>query len=461
VVGFDPGESEPLVAERRVLGACMISAEAVRRAIEDYQITTGHFGNHRHSTLWAAIVAAYAADTPVEPYTLARQMDPADLNRLGGVPFIRDILAEAPAALNVGYYARLILDAADARRLEEAGLRLTQAAEVDDPGRRHELAAQVRDSLSALLGAVPIGGVDATELSALLAVEDDEEYDWLVPGLLERRDRVILTGKEGTGKSTLLRQIAVQLAAGIHPFTTAPIDPVKVLLIDLENGERHVKRKLRALYLAAGKDYAPEPGLHVRCRPEGIDLLVGEDVRWLAGLVGALAPDLLITGPIYKLAGGDPTEEATARAVVKCLDRLRADVGLTLILEAHSPHASGGPRRPERPYGASLWLRWPEFGMFLAPEGELRHWRGARDERAWPHGLARGGAWPWTPVSGVHDSLWHQIRTITLEAGEYLTQRNLATLTEKSQATVSRAIREHQVEYDSLFSDQLEGPGLS
>lgn len=62
------------------------------------------------------------------------------------------------------------------------------------------------------------------ELDQFLA-EPEPDYDWLIPDILERGDRVILTGGEGAGKSTLLRQIGVQCASGIHPFTHATIKP--------------------------------------------------------------------------------------------------------------------------------------------------------------------------------------------------------------------------------------------
>lgn len=50
-------------------------------------------------------------------------------------------------------------------------------------------------------------------------------------------------------------------------------------------------------------------------------------------------------------------------------------------------------------------MGWPEFGLGLraahpdsgrpADEVDVVHWRGARDERAWPDVLFRGSAWPW------------------------------------------------------------------
>src|SRR5215207_2008289 len=85
----------------------------------------------------------------------------------------------------------------------------------------------------------------------------EPEYDWLVPEVIERMDRVIVTGDEGIGKSTLKRQVAVKCAAGLHPFSDDAIDPLRVALVDLENGQRHVRRKLRAHTLSAGENLRP------------------------------------------------------------------------------------------------------------------------------------------------------------------------------------------------------------
>jgi RecA-family ATPase len=217
--------------------------------------------------------------------------------------------------------------------------------------------------------------------------------DWLVPGLIERQDRLIITGGPGHGKSTFLRQLAIQFASGIHPFGGNPYPPIKVLLFDLENSERQVHRKIRPLRDTAAHQYAG--GLYILVRPNGLDLSRGDGAHVEAEIMAA-RPDVLITGPIYKLQGGDPNEELTAQRVARWLDGLRTTHNLAVVLEAHSPH-SYDPKKPVmRPYGASLWVRWPEFGIHLSEEGELKHWRGPRDEREWPEALMRGGRWPWT-----------------------------------------------------------------
>lgn len=238
---------------------------------------------------------------------------------------------------------------------------------------------------------------DTVELDELLGTPD-EPYDWLIEGLVERGDRVILTGLEGRGKSTFLRQFAVKAASGIHPFDDSAQPPLQVLYVDLENSRRQVRRKVGELRAAAGGAY--DGRLRFTFRPEGIDLTRTPDVAWLATVIGAHRPDLVVIGPIYKMATGDPKDEQTARVVSTVLDQLRTTHQCALLIEAHTPYADGAKsKRPERPYGASLWSRWPEFGIYLGPEGDLLHWRGQRDERAWPRKVERGQPWPWMVTS--------------------------------------------------------------
>lgn len=292
----------------------------------------------------------------------------------------------------------------------------------------------------------PLLEAKGLELGAFLA-STPPDPEWLVPGLLERQDRLILTGPEGGGKSTLLRQMGVQLASGVHPFGGEDFPPVRVLLLDLENSQRQVYPKLFSLHAAARGRYAG--GMVVTVRGEGLDLNRG-DGEILAAEVDAAKPDVLITGPAYKMVAGDPTEEGPARLVAAHLDRLRNEYGCAVILEAHSPHASNGGKRPTRPYGASLWLRWPEFGLHLAEGGELTHWRGPRDERDWPAMLRRGGEWPWSPVTRPRDLLWAKILGHCTEAGDQLSYRDLAQMTGASVGAVQKAINENRSAWDAL-----------
>jgi len=287
--------------------------------------------------------------------------------------------------------------------------------------------------------------------------EPEPDYDWLVPGLLEKGDRLILTGQEGKGKSTLLRQIGIQIASGIHPFTLDPITPARVLHLDLENPRRLVRRALHPMRLSAG-DRLTRGFFTPVIWSEGLDLRDPADEIRLIELVETIRPDLLITGPSYKLAGGDPTTEEHARQVTSIIDGLRVTHGFALLLEAHQPYAATpGARRAERPYGASLWSRWPEFGLHLADDGQLRPWRGARDERAWPAALQRGGEWPWTVVTDQRGITFARILDETRAARRELSARELSTLLGGHHSTISRAIDVNRDQYDRVLTEIRAG----
>jgi len=260
----------------------------------------------------------------------------------------------------------------------------------------------------------------APDLYEFLATQDPG-YDWIIPGLLERGDRLIWTGYEGLGKSVITRQLAIAAAAGIHPFEDRRIEPRRVLFIDCENPDRKSRRHFRRLEQTARANGFPVPegAFRIIQRPEGIDLTTEEDRAWLLERVTAHMPDLLVIGPFYRLHMADANEERAARTVVAALDAARIKADCALITEAHAGHGPGGSfARNLRPIGSSLLMRWPEFGYGIAPHPDAepdensrcRHvrvhaWRGPREERHWPPDLMWGTHeldWPWVPATALH-----------------------------------------------------------
>lgn len=245
------------------------------------------------------------------------------------------------------------------------------------------------------------------------------DYDWLIPGLLERGERFMLTGWEGLGKSMWLRMLAVCAAAGINPITFAPFRPLKVLVVDCENSDRQNRRAYGPIVgQANATGVLPRGNLRIIRRVDGIDLATEGHSAWLAERVAAHKPDVLVIGPLYKLHTDSPNDETTARKIVGALDLARAQGDCAVMIEAHAGHGEWGKNRSVRPTGSSLYLRWPEFGYGLRPVDnqsddarpncvELVPWRGPRDERQWPHLLEHGSlqnvAWPWVPAVPMNE----------------------------------------------------------
>ncbi|WP_122262192.1 AAA family ATPase [Ornithinimicrobium cerasi] len=447
--------------ERAALGAALAYPRGYPTLLAEHT-TASLFYQPAHENIWHAISALAARSAPIDPLTVGEELRRTKtLTRSGGQTYLHQLHAEAPQPEVAAYYVAEpgtgLHALAARRRAQNLALRLLNASD-DASCEPDQLLATLREHLDAETARDVHGPtLPGTDVDTFLAQADDDHYDWLIPGFLERQDRAILTAGEGVGKSTMLRQWAVQTAAGIHPFTGEHHTPAKVLLLDLENSERQTRRKLRPLRIQAGAHLDPA-NLVVVCKVDGLDLTTDTDATWLSRLVSHHQPDLLITGPVYKLAGGDPTREEDSKPAAMALDRLRAEHDLTLLIEAHSAKANGGGKRPKEPYGWSGWLRWPEFGLNLSEEGDLTHWRGMRDERDIPMHFNRGGTWPWNPVINVAEMRWMQIQRVIQDAPKKLTQREIADATKIPQATVSRVMAEHAGEVTVLnHRHELEG----
>jgi len=217
-----------------------------------------------------------------------------------------------------------------------------------------------------------------------------------------------------THNTMLARQVAILSAAGINPFTYQAMKPVVTLTIDLENPERIIRRTSRNIMNAAiartqllsGKRISAV-GAHLLIKPAGIDLIGTADRAHIEQIVDQIRPDILLLGPLYKafVDSGTRTSEAVAVDVAKYLDYIRDTYNCALWLEHHAPLGNASTREL-RPFGSAVWSRWPEFGISLKPDpsalGEyvydVGHFRGARDERAWPTKMRRGKLFPFEVV---------------------------------------------------------------
>ena len=242
-----------------------------------------------------------------------------------------------------------------------------------------------------------------------LEEETDDSYDWLIPGLLERQERVMVVAAEGVGKTMLARQVAILCGYGVNPFTFQRMPRIRTLTVDLENPERIIKRTSMSIVGAArSMGYERNGDNHLLMKPDGLNLLSVSDRMILEEHIETVKPDLLVMGPLYKafLDPGTRTSEAVAIEVAKYLDKIRAVYGVALWLEHHAPLGQSMTSRELRPFGSAVWSRWPEFGLALQPDPmatseyvyEVNHFRGARDLRPWPKSMKRGKKFPFEVI---------------------------------------------------------------
>jgi 5S rRNA maturation endonuclease (ribonuclease M5) len=250
------------------------------------------------------------------------------------------------------------------------------------------------------------------EWETFLEETDKDTYEWVIPGLIEKQERVIIVAAEGVGKTMLARQVAILSSVGVHPFTFQPMAPIRTLTIDLENPERIIRRTSRWIMKRAqqfardraARGTAIRSDAHLMIKPSGMDLMTPSGRSLFEQTVDEVRPQLLCVGPLYKSYAdtGTLTSEALAVEVAKFFDYIRDVYDCALWLEHHAPLGQSSTSRELRPFGSAVWSRWPEFGLALSPNQtsgteyvyDVRHFRGARDRRPWPSKMKRGVQFP-------------------------------------------------------------------
>ena len=236
---------------------------------------------------------------------------------------------------------------------------------------------------------------------------DVEPYEWIIPNLLERMDRVIIVAAEGVGKTMLGRQMSLLSAGGINPITRVKMDPIRTLFLDFENPERIIRRTSKPMYQQLRKQnpYLINIPAALYTKPDGINLLTEPNQTLIEQIVQQTRPDLIVAGPLYKMYidPGGRTSESVTTEIAMWLDHLRTTYNCALWLEHHAPLGSSQGGREMRPFGSSVWSRWPEFGIGILKDPtiphryELKPFRGGREEREWPTALHRDDIYPFRP----------------------------------------------------------------
>jgi replicative DNA helicase len=384
--------------EKAVIGSVLLDSSVLPFAMAE--ISSNDFLDPELEVLWQGMIRMRTTGEPIDTLTVSGNMTAWGVKRLTAADLWK-MIDTVPHAHSVASYAKQVRDNSLRRALVDAGRNILDGANSgEQPG---EVIANTINSLREVQRGATGKDLQAKALIEVLDGVDD--YDWVIPGLLERKDRFVLTGTEGAGKSTFVRQLAVLSAAGIHPTTFEQIDPVKTLIVDAENTEQQWRRATRSMADKASRIGTVDPRLTVRlaCSPR-LDLTRDAHLGQVHRLIDEHEPDVLFVGPLYRLTSRAINNDDDAAPLLSALDTLR-DRGVALVMEAHAGHALGsGGEREMRPRGSAALMGWPEFGMGIRQSKldptsfDVVRWRGDRDQRAWPRFMRRGGDWPWTPT---------------------------------------------------------------
>ncbi len=138
-----PPQQNP-AAEKAVLGAILLNPATIDALTGELQ--PSDFYDPRHETIWTAAHDLHAdPNITLDTITLGEHLRQAgELQRIGGAPYLLDLMQACPLPGNATYYARLIRDAARLRSIEAAATRLHQVARQATPDNiNHALATSL------------------------------------------------------------------------------------------------------------------------------------------------------------------------------------------------------------------------------------------------------------------------------------------------------------------------------
>jgi replicative DNA helicase len=381
--------------EKATVGAVLLDSNVL--TLLDGVVTAHDFGDMQFSLLWDGIQGMRSRREPVDVITVGAALLGWGVKTVTGAD-LHTFVSSVPHAMSARQYAAAVREDAMRRNVRQVAATMLQTVDAN-PGRT---LADGLNQLRDVQNAHELKKFNVTTLADILSTEDS--FDWVVPGLLEKRDRLLVTGGEGSGKSTLVRQLAILAAAGLHPLTFKPMKPVQVLVVDAENSEAQWRRASRGVAKQAKLYGSHDPGdVRISCTPR-MDLTRDADLGQLHRLLDDAMADVVVIGPLYRLIPRAINGDDDAAPLLAALDTIR-DRGCALVIEAHAGHAlNQGGERDLRPRGSAALMGWPEMGIGIrlpkpgSDVFEIVRWRGDRDRRDIPGGIMKGGDWPWTPV---------------------------------------------------------------
>jgi replicative DNA helicase len=159
-----------LGAERQLLGALLAAPQHVDDVTGIVQ--PEDFYRPGHEAIYRAILLLWSRNDPVDPKLVGDQLRiSGDLPRVGGLPYLAEIVSHLLTAANATYYAEIIARCSAQRALVKAGQRITQLATAGDVEDVGEVQARAR-----------------AELDAAITIRNRDRVEWAHDGIVELID---------------------------------------------------------------------------------------------------------------------------------------------------------------------------------------------------------------------------------------------------------------------------------
>lgn len=365
-MGTDVKWARDEASERVVIGCCLRDSGALGLAAE--RLTPAHFFRDSYGLIFRAALELRRREIPVNVYTVGRHLQDGDaLRDAGGTVTLAGIVDELETLINddaspalVGFAIEKVIEAREKHQLA-AALRAADVRVRNNGLPVAVLRSQIGHDLEELgvFSAAPGAGLGGFALHRVsvedLDVDHPPEGRYLIRPILAVGNIALLVGRWGFLKTWLILDlILAAITGGVAwgRFTFA--QAIRVVLVDEENGEGLILRRLAALARGRGITTAEFPAL-VRERlriyaDSGFNFRNPAAVELLRHEIGTFGAELLLLESLVRVQRADD-ENASAEANALFLDGLRpiAHGQGTAVLVTHHVRKRSGQQGMNEP----------------------------------------------------------------------------------------------------------------
>jgi len=218
-------------AERSVLGAMLISRDAIAGAIQ--HLGEAAFYREAHRRIWRAIVALFDRNEAADLVTVAEELRKRkELEAVGGITYLTSLDQYVATAANIEHYCKIVNEKATLRRLIEVGTTIVSEAydQSEEPANLLDRAEQSIFAISDDRLRTGFQPMRSLVLQGFSAIEEYRQRKVHVTGVptgfydldeltagLQNSDFIVVGGRPSMGKTSFAMNIAENVAVHAKP----------------------------------------------------------------------------------------------------------------------------------------------------------------------------------------------------------------------------------------------------
>lgn len=220
------------------------------------------------------------------------------------------------------------------------------------------------DELQNLFGSVHASGSVRNFTAADIGTMDIRQEEWVIEGLLPKSGFAMLSGHAGSGKTTFVIQMGLQLAAGQHVFGFAPTSPSRVLYFQADNPPNMVRRLIKEMVRHVPAEAADRFVVAEVIKP--VKVTDPEGYAIVEQQIAMYTPDLLIFDTIRDFHSADENNPTAVAETIDTLKKLRGGRSMAIMYIHHHSKSTGFERLAiERHMGSIRFVTPVDLAMSL------------------------------------------------------------------------------------------------